>query len=76
MRYRDFVKFYQTDLFELWDNWIPIKKDIETMEVLKEKAYFIEDDDEEFGFYELIDYGDRVLSFDNFMLCAYDNTIP
>lgn len=72
MKFEDFVKLNYVKLFDLWKVWVPLKKNINKKNINK-KVYYV--DDEEYNFHQLIDYGDHVLSFDDFVCCAYENSI-
>lgn len=71
-----FLELYQEDLYYLWCNWIPLHKTVNKNKV--EKIYLINNEDynEDYNeeFIELVDNGDRVLSFEDFVCCAYENT--
>lgn len=86
MLWEDFLEFNQLDLFEMWNNWIPPHN----KNTNGEKFYYVnnpyyeswydafEDELCENGeeFIELIDDGSRVTSFEDFVCCAYENSIP
>lgn len=89
MLWKYFLEFYQEELYQLWYNWIPKKENKEKNE-LEPKSYFIKNpyyehgydyyneeyiDNGEEEFIELVDYGDRVLSFEDFVSCAYENSM-
>ena len=81
MKWEYFTEFYLIDLYNLWSNWIPYK-DRNEKRGMEEKFHAIDryreyDEDEyEDNLVTLVDEGDRVTSFRDFVYCAYENTMP
>ena len=89
MLWKDFLNLHQVELFNMWVNWVPSKVQ-DPNDKIKYKTYYVENpeyevwfdrDQEEYcemgdEFIELIDRGNRVTSFEDFVCFAYDNSIP
>ena len=72
MLYKDFFNIHAKNLYDLWLSQTPLK---EGNIVERRIVYELEDPYEE-KTYRLVDRGDRIVSFRNFMFFAYENTIP
>lgn len=90
MLWKYFLEFNMQELFTMWANWIPdknmpvnqqhISKSYYVVNPYYEIYYDIQDEEYvtngEDEFLELVDNGSRVTSFEDFVLCAYENSIP
>lgn len=70
MLWKNFLECYEESLYDLWHRWVPLKDEDNIYEEDYEDNYQDEDYD-----YDYVDYGDRVMSFENFVCCAYENSI-
>ena len=89
MLWKYFLEMHQLDLFNLWCNWVPQFENSENY-VKSLKTYYVKNPDYQFWynhvdgefyedgneFIELVDNGTRILSFENFVCSAYENSIP
>ena len=81
MMWKYFLEYNQLDLFDMWKHWIPERNNNSEEQNANSKIYYVENkewDGEYFEdeFFELIDPGNRVTSFEHFVCFAYDNSIP